>query len=519
VVNSKGSNFNQEIPEFPSGISQNFVSISPLSYCKFNRDNIYLEYPQRINEENGNINEISGVNPKYDISSQSLYMLNPSKYCKCHQRTVYFQSPDSEINTENVSKINIESEEYFVNAYTNKSGLRIPRCLKNLFVNNEIQLFNYKDFNITDSTLALNVYWKELSNNLHLNNINKYQKYNHMLKYKQLSNKKHFYDNYNVLKKKFPKDYNYMPNTYTSLEEFKKDFKDYKVSKDNLWLVKPNFSTYGIGIHFLKDVNKVRRGDIVTKYVSNPLLINNKKFDFRIYVLVTGHDPLKIYLNEQCFARLATADYDIDINNLDNTFKHLTNIHVQRKNKESKASYVMTLDEVKKHIKENYNIEFSDIWKGVKDLIIKSFIAVNRVELEAQKEFNLASNSLFQLFGLDVIVDQNAKPWLIEINGHPSLSDKETASLNDQNVKDILNIAGLVPFSHFTGTAMEGECEYKDSVDEAVQQSICEFTRPTGKFERIFPTKDNIDYYKQFFEEVTINNQALWDEIKNNDFE
>eukprot|EP00833_Pecoramyces_ruminatium_P005875 jgi/Orpsp1_1/1179907/evm.model.c7180000071297.1 len=65
---------------------------------------------------------------------------------------------------------------------------------------------------------------------------------------------------------------------------------------------------------------------------------------------------------------------------------------------------------------------------------------------------------------------------------------------------DIFNIIGMVPYSHINGLAMDGECEYENSVDEAVKQSICEFTRPMGGFERIFPKKDNIEYYRQFFE-------------------
>ena len=35
-----------------------------------------------------------------------------------------------------------------------------------------------------------------------------------------------------------------------------------------------------------------------------------------------------------------------------------------------------------------------------------------------------------------------------------------------------------------------------------------------GDFERIFPKKDNIDYYKKFFDEPSQENLKLWDEIK-----
>jgi hypothetical protein len=35
-----------------------------------------------------------------------------------------------------------------------------------------------------------------------------------------------------------------------------------------------------------------------------------------------------------------------------------------------------------------------------------------------------------------------------------------------------------------------------------------------GDFIRVFPRKDNIDYYKQFFEEPTQENLVLWDKLK-----
>lgn len=48
---------------------------------------------------------------------------------------------------------------------------------------------------------------------------------------------------------------------------------------------------------------------IAQKYIENPLLINNRKFDFRIYMFVASMDPL-IVLYYDGFLRVTTVEYD-----------------------------------------------------------------------------------------------------------------------------------------------------------------------------------------------------------------
>ena len=49
---------------------------------------------------------------------------------------------------------------------------------------------------------------------------------------------------------------------------------------------------------------------IVQRYVNNPLLIGGKKFDMRIYCLVTSYTPLVAYLYRNGFARFTHHRYD-----------------------------------------------------------------------------------------------------------------------------------------------------------------------------------------------------------------
>ena len=68
---------------------------------------------------------------------------------------------------------------------------------------------------------------------------------------------------------------------------------------------------------------------IVSRYIPNPLLINDLKFDLRIYVLISSFDPLRIYIYDEGLARFASEPYKPGCKN--NRFMHLTNYSLNKR--------------------------------------------------------------------------------------------------------------------------------------------------------------------------------------------
>ena len=67
---------------------------------------------------------------------------------------------------------------------------------------------------------------------------------------------------------------------------------------------------------------------VIQKYLENPFLINKKKFDIRVWVLVT-HE-MEVFFFKEGYIRLSSEEYKLDSTTIGNQFIHLTNNAVQK---------------------------------------------------------------------------------------------------------------------------------------------------------------------------------------------
>ena len=344
----------------------------------------------------------------------------------------------------------------------------MPICLTETCKNAGIQL--------TKNMEGCNIVWKLLHPDKMrelIRSINKCQKYNHFPTTYQLGRKDNMYRHYRYYNKIFPNDYNYTPLTFIlpfDGEKFEVEYN--KSKKKNLWIVKPVNMSRGRGVHILKNeeefkiINKKSEKlnitqYLVSKYISNPHTINQKKYDLRVYILITSYTPLKIYLYNNGLVRFATENYEKG--NYNNIFIHLTNYSINKKNSKYKSNDndnenddenepddscdKWSLYEYRNYfIKNNQNQIFNQIWIQVKDIIIKTIMSIAN---DATKEISSNKiNTMFEIYGFDILIDSNFKAWLIEVNVNPSLHCSSPLDLNIKSdlIADTFNIVGIQPY-------------------------------------------------------------------------
>ena len=106
-----------------------------------------------------------------------------------------------------------------------------------------------------------------------------------------------------------------MPQMFVLPEEAELLKEQMEKEKGSFWIIKPPNLARGKGISVVDQFEKVPKTTqpiCVQRYLMHPFLIDGRKFDLRVYVLVTSIDPLRIYVYEEGLARCISIHDDQD---------------------------------------------------------------------------------------------------------------------------------------------------------------------------------------------------------------
>lgn len=165
----------------------------------------------------------------------------------------------------------------------------------------------------------------------------------------------------------------FYPESYVMPEDYSEISKKYKKSKIP-WIIKPRFLMGGQGIHLSDDVSRIpnEEGWVVQKYIDNPLLIEGRKFNLRLYLLFESINPLRIFIWKNGVIFIASDKYPKNLSDLSMTAAHVANpFHGAGQRKSSnlveEEKNFLTL-ELLFHYLGKKSIDSSKVWNNIKTL-------------------------------------------------------------------------------------------------------------------------------------------------------
>lgn len=234
---------------------------------------------------------------------------------------------------------------------------------------------------------------------------------------------------------------NVMPLTFSLPTEYVA-FTECFAEVRGVWIVKTVGMSRGRGISITDSIEGVTYSDpvVVQRYVDRPLLVapsanpaapRTHKFDLRLYVLVTQFSPLECFISRLGFARIAGKRYNPG--SLGDLEAHLTNTAVSSGlraagNLLSHTDTKWTLQTLERYVEATLGGgTWSAIWDRVCGRVLQS--------LACAEDAIPRCPCCFELFGFDVLLDEDLQAWVLEANASPAM---DVECEQDEEVKPTL---------------------------------------------------------------------------------
>ncbi|KAM9829983.1 putative tubulin polyglutamylase TTLL9 isoform 1-T1 [Syngnathus typhle] len=249
----------------------------------------------------------------------------------------------------------------------------------------------------------------------------------------------------------------FFPCTFALPNEYHLFVEEFKRNPGSTWIMKPAARSQGAGIFLfkkLKDIMDWRKHDgirseeqkeviqvesyVAQRYIENPYLLGGRKFDLRVYVLVTSYFPLKAWLYREGFARLSSTRFSLQ--SIDDKYVHLTNVSVQKTapDYDPEKGCKWKIQKLRRYLTAKHGRQVVEtLFKEMDNIFIRSLQSVQKIIIN--------DKHCFELYGYDIMLDDNLKPWLIEVNASPSLtaSSQEDFEMKYRLLDDTVTIVDM----------------------------------------------------------------------------
>eukprot|EP01016_Furgasonia_blochmanni_P052304 TRINITY_DN8324_c0_g1_i1.p1 TRINITY_DN8324_c0_g1~~TRINITY_DN8324_c0_g1_i1.p1 ORF type:complete len:644 (+),score=179.94 TRINITY_DN8324_c0_g1_i1:2-1933(+) len=255
----------------------------------------------------------------------------------------------------------------------------------------------------------------------------------------------------------FPKSYWLRNKTECDqfFEYFNSDkYKELKAKQNIVFMSKQGLGAHrGLGVKIIDDAEEkelrnkydsgkrcgeIKANTVLQTYIHNPLLVEGRKFDFRIYMLVASTDPFVVYYHDG-FLRVSLQEYKTDSGD---KAVHLTNTEFSKEifkeaeargenSTELRNKQMWTLDKLQEYLLKEKLIK-NDKWldEYLRPAFKRSFAHLVRMARDGFYK----DPRIYQLWGIDFMLDVDLNLWLIECNAIPAMTgtseEKEKLMIN-----------------------------------------------------------------------------------------
>jgi len=271
----------------------------------------------------------------------------------------------------------------------------------------------------------------------------------------QVSGKNTLWSN---IKKKYGKYASiFMPNTYilADKDDMIKFYKEY--DKNKIYILKKNIQRQeGLLItNKLSDITNSRNKGfvVVQELLQNPYLIDQRKINMRIYLLIVcKNNEIDAYAHTNGFMYYTKVPF---IKNSLEKDPNITTGYIDRevyeKNPLTLKDFRLYLDNINSRQLNSVEYTLINNNKSISTTVFNRIYRLLTFTIYAIKSNictmdKLKNNITFQLFGVDVALNDNLYPQIIEINKGPDLGakDKRDSEVKHKVVSDMFKVIRLI---------------------------------------------------------------------------
>ena len=167
---------------------------------------------------------------------------------------------------------------------------------------------------------------------------------------------------------------------------------------------------------------------VISRHVTNLLLINGHKFDLSVYVLIKIYEQLRVYVFQEGLARFSSETYYTS-KITKKKYMKLTNYSINKKNEkfiknenceQDNFGYKWSLG-ARRNL-EKVGINMNLLWSLTYDVIVITILCYENYVQNTINKNGTHSNNCFEIMESYIFVDSDFKPLFLKVNMRPCLA-------------------------------------------------------------------------------------------------